>query len=59
MNLYLIYLCKMIVTTLFFYYGGVQAKAAHPELWSVVFGLVWPISVPLIIWFVIRAMQRD
>lgn len=59
MAIFAVYLTGLVLTTTFFYYGGVRGKAVRPELWSVIFGLVWPISLPLVIVFVIRAFKRD
>ncbi len=49
-----IYVIGFVLGVLVFYYGGVRGKASNPEIWSVVFGALWPITVPLLIYMVFK-----
>lgn len=59
MHLFEIYLWGVVVSTLIFWRGALRGKAKNPHLWSVLFGLLWFITIPVVVWQVVRAFQED
>lgn len=45
----LVYLFGFAVSGVIFYFGGVRGRSRKPELWAVLFALVWFITLPLIV----------
>jgi len=48
-----IYLWGVIAGVLFFYTGARRGHARDPEMWAVIFGLLWFITIPVVIWKVL------
>ncbi len=58
MNWYYVYLFGLVVGVLIFYIGGVSGKAKKPELWSIVFGVFWPVTLPFLLWLVFKETSK-
>ncbi len=54
MNWFGLYVIGFVLGVLVFYYGGVRGKAPKPEMWSLVFGAFWPITLPLLVYLVFK-----
>lgn len=58
-TLVMIYAAGLVVSVLIFYYGSVRGRSNNPELWAVVFGAVWFITLPLMIAAAVRALYKE
>lgn len=54
-----IYGIGFVVSVLVFYQGGVRGKARNSELWALLFGAVWFITMPLVIVAAVRAYREE
>lgn len=59
MTILTVYLWGAFLFTMFFYAGAIRGKARNPQIWSVVFGLLWFITVPLVVFQVWKAFRKE
>lgn len=58
-NAMLIYITGLVLATILFYEGGRRGKAKNPEVWGTIFGLLWPITVPILLFMLISSYWKD
>jgi len=54
-----VYLIVFALSGLLFYSGAIRGRARKPEIMSVLFSLFWFITLPLLLWQVIKAFKED
>ena len=59
MTYFYIWLAGFAVATVIFYHGALRGKARYPEIFSVLFGLVWFITLPLVLVAAVNGILRD
>lgn len=55
----IVYLVGFALSGVVFYNGAVRGKARHSEIWSILFSLFWFVTIPLLVWSVVKSFRED
>lgn len=58
-HLMMVYLFGLTVGVTMFYLGSVRGGSKHHPLWSLLFGAVWFITIPLVIISAIKKINEE